>query len=174
MLTHGPSRCGPPGTTIRPLSVQAGHHRAFKGRRSNVTACDGDSRLWSRPGPTLRRHSISSRSTGRSQTEQVAPTPGPPQVRSGLRLGSLPSRTAARALSRSIFSSGIWLASARTAARNEGWWPAAAGASRPFASLDDLIRPRQQRRRDREAEGLGGPFIHWRHRQGRGAGLWAA
>jgi hypothetical protein len=28
--------------------------------------------------------------------------------------------------------------------------------SHPYASLDDLIRPRQQRRRDREAEGFGG------------------
>ena len=34
--------------------------------------------------------------------------------------------------------------------------PLVAGRPTPGASLYDLIRPRQHRRRDREAEGLGG------------------
>ena len=48
---------------------------------------------------------------------QVAPTPGPPQVRSGRRLGSLPACTAARAFSRRIISSGMGLTSPHNCAK---------------------------------------------------------
>ena len=41
----------------------------------------------------------------RSQTEQRAPTPGPPQVRSGARAGSVRRRIATRACARSLASS---------------------------------------------------------------------
>jgi hypothetical protein len=63
----------------------------------------------SRPGSPSRMkcvsHSISSGCMGRSQTAHGAPTPGPPNIRSGGRRGSLPSRTAARAFARRRVSS---------------------------------------------------------------------
>src|SRR6266566_2955499 len=67
----------------------------------------------SRPGLSPSRansisNSISSRSTGTPQTAHEAPTPGPPHVRSGRRLGSFPSWTTLRAICRRTFSS-IWL-----------------------------------------------------------------
>src|SRR6201988_2260160 len=71
-------------------------------------------RLWGHAGKACLRwisNSFWSLVTGRAQTEQVAPTPSPPQVRSGVRLGSLPLWTAARAFSRRTGSSGIWLSS---------------------------------------------------------------
>ncbi len=58
----------------------------------------------------------------------VAPTPGPPHVRSGRRCGSFPLRTTWRAFSRRIVSS-IWLTSAG-AHRNRGVKP---DAMRPDA-----------------------------------------
>src|SRR5439155_21019808 len=56
----------------------------------------------------LNLDSIWSRSTDTPHTAHGAPTPGPPHVRSGRRLGSLPSRMTLRAIRRRIFSS-IWL-----------------------------------------------------------------
>ena len=77
---------------------------------------------------------------GHAQTEQVAPTPGPPHVRSGRRLGSLPSRITARALSRRIFSSGIWVTSTRAPAG-----PCSqAGGSKPDAVGVAPVAPNQQ------------------------------
>src|SRR5262249_50065157 len=52
-------------------------------------------------------NSSSSLVTGRSHTTHGAPTPGPPHVRSGRLLGTLPFLIADQAFSRSIFSSGI-------------------------------------------------------------------
>src|SRR6185295_7836272 len=64
------------------------------------------------PSPLLANsisNSSSSRVTGTLQIVQSAPTPGPPHVRSGKRLGSVPAWITSRAFSRRTGSSLIQL-----------------------------------------------------------------
>src|SRR6266436_6664414 len=78
---------------------------------------------------------MSSLVTGFSHTEQVAPTPGPPQVRSGAWEGSLPFWIAVRACSRRRSSSGMgWALSVGTAGGDQA---RCQGAGRPGASASE-------------------------------------
>src|SRR2546430_6691868 len=82
-------------------------------------------------------NSSSSFFTGSSHTEQRAPTPGPPQVRSGRLAGSFPLRTAARAFSRRIASSGIYVSEHPAHRETSGRRACIAGRNSPDARGPD-------------------------------------
>src|SRR3989440_4618852 len=110
-----PSPSGPGRNSVTWPHAHELHRDSQAAWRSNSHAAKH--RIWtwylSRPGLSPLRwnwisNSISVARTGRSQIAHGAPTPGPPHVRSGVRLGSLPLSITARAFSRRV-SSSIWL-----------------------------------------------------------------